>query len=647
MGLGSAWAAQRAAAASAAYTRGDQQEDDGGGGLFGLPNLGLTTLFKEFSAIPTGLVGLGTAWLPGGAPAGETYSRFARGFGGSVLGTVSTAGKAIGVPGTEWNLGDKVVEPLGAKVVGEQYRPKDFFEKARERGILPALVEDVGNVALVAGAAKGVATNAATAASEAGNTSRAATLAARAQRLEKWAHPYVFTGEKIRDLASAAKLAVEPPAITGSGVGRTASEIVSDTEGPVSTISEPANQSLIDIQNVVGEAAGSVRSRQRAREIVAVTEEVPEGLSSEAAQGSAEAGKPGRALNQEALRAHNSTLPEPEPTRTVFRGEDGVWTVDERRVVGPEKYRVDVPKSVWKGDGTLPEEWSKVAEQIEGPQSKPQITRERQQKGVTPDESTVIDDAVSEARQANPRPEVLDEIASKIAPSPWAVSAVEKLPDIAKRTLALLDRPITKGTLRRVERELSRHVRIAQNMARSSPAVQAALQAAEQILAVVPETDRFRISEMVGQEIAKRVDGTAMLEAMVRDGNSAEAAAALRRTATNHMPGIPQEILDQMDAETRGALEDALGVAEEALKVERKAALQQMLAARGGSRGLEHAILETDSPLLTRAQLRLYNQAKHDLTRAAKMRERVPDERAAQAAEIERVQARKDRKSVV
>lgn len=106
--------------------------------------LGLGTVARELGGIIPGLGQLATAWLPGGRPAGEVYSQAARGIGGSLLSTAATPFAVLGEDNPVERLGDKL---LGANAV------QDFYERAGDRGLLSALVEEVGNVSIGAGAA--------------------------------------------------------------------------------------------------------------------------------------------------------------------------------------------------------------------------------------------------------------------------------------------------------------------------------------------------------------------------------------------------------------------------------------------------------------------------------------------------------------
>ena len=222
------------------------------------PELGLGNTAKMATGIIGGLVDLGASLAPGGKPAGSVASRFGKGILHSFANTISTAVKPLGIPFTEFGASD-VWEDAVAKWAGEEWRPADFMERARDKniGLLPALIEDVGNVAMVAGGvgavgklgAVGKVANAgvlAESANLAGTSARTLTRAGKAStkveklglseaqraamepqvlrragtlsKLETAAHPYQAAwGRGVRPLAQAAQ---ERVLANATGVGR-------------------------------------------------------------------------------------------------------------------------------------------------------------------------------------------------------------------------------------------------------------------------------------------------------------------------------------------------------------------------------------------------------------------------------------------
>lgn len=204
---------------SALQPRGTQPEGGGGGGLLGLgfgPDVGLggVTALKEFgqgmTALGGGLLSLATPWKDGPGAA-EFGSALGKGIASSVAGTLDT----VDPTGT--------IASIPAHLWGEEYRGKDFFNKAGERGLLPALIEDIGNVALVGSLATAPVKGAAVASRAAGATDDAARLmAVRAGIAEKplvraMQHPYKVAFETFRESAmKPALLAKVGPAKSGT-----------------------------------------------------------------------------------------------------------------------------------------------------------------------------------------------------------------------------------------------------------------------------------------------------------------------------------------------------------------------------------------------------------------------------------------------
>jgi hypothetical protein len=118
-----------------------KRDDDG----FKLPKVGVGQLFRELGG---GLTGLARLALPGAAEDEPGWADFGKGVGSSLAGTALTV-----MGGSEKLPANRALSDFVAKNLGEEYRPQAFVSRAGERGILPALVEDVGNVAIAGGAA--------------------------------------------------------------------------------------------------------------------------------------------------------------------------------------------------------------------------------------------------------------------------------------------------------------------------------------------------------------------------------------------------------------------------------------------------------------------------------------------------------------
>lgn len=182
-----------------ALPRQEEEEDDDGGGLLGLgfgPDIGLG-LTRAFQEVGQGLTGLAAMALPGSKEGEPGLADFGKGLGSSLAGTAATLTGGVG-PVADF------FEEIPAKLWGEEYRGQDFFEKVSERGIVPALVEDIGNIALVGGAVTAPVRGAALGARLTGATGKAARLAAIHGRLlanpliKAAQHPYVTAGRALR-----------------------------------------------------------------------------------------------------------------------------------------------------------------------------------------------------------------------------------------------------------------------------------------------------------------------------------------------------------------------------------------------------------------------------------------------------------------
>lgn len=127
----------------------------GGGGGFSLgdvvPDLGVGQFVKEIGAIPTGLIDLAAG--KGGYAHG--LSSFAKGLASSGVGTLMSFNPVgIAAPGTNKAIGEKVGDFLASNDAEDKanaFNPKSFVQKYQERGLVPAAVEDVGNISIVGG----------------------------------------------------------------------------------------------------------------------------------------------------------------------------------------------------------------------------------------------------------------------------------------------------------------------------------------------------------------------------------------------------------------------------------------------------------------------------------------------------------------
>jgi ribosomal protein S18 acetylase RimI-like enzyme len=229
--------------------------DGGDGGGF---KFGLGTLFDEIGQGVTGLASLAT---PG--KDGPGFADVGTGLLSSLAGTVITAGKPItapieALPG-EQNIEDKIEEfvggglgdineALGGSLDEETLRPYTLDEAIAERGLLPALVETVGNVSIIGAGVTGPIRGGAAAARLAGRTGAAARLRAvhtgliERPLIRAAQHPYRTAGRAFRERALAPALGSK---LAASGVAD-----VDPALAPVDYLASELPDTGIDYQKV-------------------------------------------------------------------------------------------------------------------------------------------------------------------------------------------------------------------------------------------------------------------------------------------------------------------------------------------------------------------------------------------------------------
>jgi hypothetical protein len=179
--------------------------------------LGLGTLLQELGGGVTGLLRL----LAPGSKEGEPgWAELGKGLTTSALGTASTPGiLQYALP--EDKRPSEFIKKIPTDLFGEDYRAQDLGERIAERGLLPALVEDIGNVALVAGGASAGLKAGSGTARAVGATKTATKLGDAAATANVAAHPYRPLGTAIRETAlKPAQASVISAIEEGSSVGR-------------------------------------------------------------------------------------------------------------------------------------------------------------------------------------------------------------------------------------------------------------------------------------------------------------------------------------------------------------------------------------------------------------------------------------------
>lgn len=189
-------------------------EDAGGGGILGSGigpdlNIGIGRTFRELGQGITGLASLVTP-----ARDGVGFADLGKGIISSLAGTgetiakpfmdlASLAGDVTGLYDVDFE--DKFERGIG-RLLGdeERFKARDFWENAGDRGILPALVESVGNLSLAGSAVTAPIKGASTAARILGASEKAASLAALREgllanpALRIARNPYISAGSRFR-----------------------------------------------------------------------------------------------------------------------------------------------------------------------------------------------------------------------------------------------------------------------------------------------------------------------------------------------------------------------------------------------------------------------------------------------------------------
>jgi GNAT superfamily N-acetyltransferase len=180
-----------------------KKKDDDGGGI----GLGFGNLIGEIGQGITALASLAT---PG--KDGPGFVDVGKGLASSVAGTGirGLEGSPLGPLASLLGVGDTAREQVGQTLGSTPEEeaaltPQTSAEAIQDRGILPVLVEDVGNVALVGGAATAPVKAASWTARIAGAESKAASLAALHEgliarpTLQAVQHPYRTAGRALRE----------------------------------------------------------------------------------------------------------------------------------------------------------------------------------------------------------------------------------------------------------------------------------------------------------------------------------------------------------------------------------------------------------------------------------------------------------------
>lgn len=602
----------------------DTQDTGGGGGGFWshLPNLGGITAVKQLVS--------GFAALPETIAHPSRYGDFAQGLLTSVENLSATASKAIGIPGTKYNLADAVVEPGleklnegTARVLGAQAtKPQDIIEMSQEMGPIAALVNQVSTAAMVAAPVAGVlgsslkaaeaaaatdaaiaaanigtAAEASTAAAAAASAAKAAQLAKLAHAADVVAHPYRTGLGKVGELAKGAQTVMDTKAAA-------AVEASGDLKRPSQIVA--AERDAAHAENVASHAANYEQFPDKLSEALDHPEtQAAEHMVDDAAE------------RADAARQHEVDMEE------IAREREAAQTQQEL-----------------KGEKPKPKENMSEAE----------IEAEARAREAKADKADLYaDDAAKIAeREGNaamgengPRTSskaaLLQELIKRPAPA-WALKVAESLPDSVNRKLALLKKPLDKSRVYGLARDYARYVEVAQRVARTSEAVKTSSEAARLVLDAVPGLKLKDASRIVGETVSAEMDGTAFLAAAVDEiGDlSPELKQSLHNIAMRKYKGLTAEqralMTPEQAAEFDAHIQEAVGH----WKDQKAKTVETLLGSTKGGEGLRDLLIGADEPVMSPRQLRDYRDAMAEIRRADWVMRRHPDQLMKMAGDAER-----------
>lgn len=225
-------------------------------------------------------------------------------------------------------------------------------------------------------------------------------------------------------------------------------------------------------------------------------------------------------------------------------------------------------------------------------------------------------------------------------PAPaWAVRVAQALPDSVNRAFAHFNGPLTGFRIRNVARDMTRYVEIAQNQARSDPAMRLGQDAAAQILKYNPHLKADMVSDMVGGEITAQLNGSQLVQEFVRRTGqvaSPEILAAMLKAARGDAKGIPHDVMNALPEDAQTQLKATLQQATKEFQDNASNRFQTLLASRFGAKGLVAALLAPDEAIPMSAELvRMFNRAMSDQRRSAQLRTREPAEIAKNQANLD------------
>lgn len=563
--------------ASLAELRAGSGGDSGGGGSSWLPKFGLGHVASQLKGFLPGLVHLGTSFVPGGTPAGEPWAQFGRGATNSLLqtgGRILTAAPELVTLGKS-NFGDSELKKAAKFLAGKDEATQQSFQDQvgwsayRKQGILPMALSDVGNAAIVGGAAAkaakigevGAAASAglsAETAAKAGYTAEDIANAAEkvpginermlskvpmARRLSDNALQYHEIPSALREAATAAVKAPEAGAVDEAAVA-SRTKFLKMAEN----VAHPYKAAYSELLRPLGRAAQEA--------VAPVAEAAPDIM---------EQAQKDRALTQE-LDAREHIADQTGDRAEIERIQAARQSMDERL-------------------GNL-----KTA--------------------VKPSETEAVSEAIptdANAPRVGPAQRAAERLRTQDVPD-WARSAVGRAPEPVKNALSAIEGRVNAHEYAAVTKEQQRFVqaeRRKQVIGPSGP-VQASAKAAKMLrgrtLADGTKITAKQALDMVGGEIYAHIEGRSGMAAAIKE-RLPEDMHALVDEHFHLGDTIPKEL---MTDELQKALDTARGKWE-SLQDE---SLANFRGGRQGERGLDQ--VGSEEPAMTPGQTRKQNQINKD-----------------------------------
>lgn len=641
------------------------QGDDGGGGILGsgfgpdvkLPGIGGVTALKEIGGGITALLGMGWEALPDQLPGQsegqpgnvDTLSLLGKGMAGSIAGTLDTLNPAVAIgtklPGP---IGDAAEHLSAGKFTGdlwgEQYEGKDFFEKAGERGIIPALVEDVGNIALV-GSAVTAPIKGAAKVSRIGNKGVTSPTTAKLEAVHAGLinkpliraaqHPYKVSAQAIRSkYMKPALLETTGNPVANSRIAGVAEKYM-DVHGEELGLG-PRRQVRLDMEadpevgRNLADAYAEVPdfdslTPERRAEVEASYQSLVD-TTQKQADILRENGVTFEAVDENPYQTYEEMVADVEQNGVlkVFKTKDG-----EHPFMTPEQN--DTFRAVHDlfGHAEYGNTFSRHGEegafalhkQMYPEQAHGALVMETraQNSALNFSEANVARKAAGKDPEfAEQRLGLLDEDVAQAGVEERYFD-VDRNPGPVKQALARAEQRLQSRETMRLSRESERLAETARKRAARNPDVLAAVAAAKDLIAETGVT-RPEASRIIGAELTARLDGTHALYDLAAE-RFPDLPASKVRKAINRGEGLP----DDLDPGVRAQIEASLTTAvEEHLRVKERN-YAELATSRKGVVGLEN--LDSNLPELTKKQQARHNRAMRYLEQADALEKQVLKER--------------------